>query len=199
MKPSDEDPIYIARLKEAILNDFINRIDGDINFKVLEKCTALDPRYKNLKIIDKNRRNEVFEALELEMKEIERKGSPEVVNNFEKSVKRQKMDLNFSESESEEESELDNVNDVVKKEMKAYRNEPMISRDEDVLPWWAKNKDKFPILSQLARKYLCITATSTEAERTFSALGILLTKQRLCMTGANVNRQLFLKDKYKMV
>ena len=35
---------------------------------------------------------------------------------------------------------------------------------------------------------------STQAERMFSALGLLLTKRRLSMTGDNVNIQLFLRD-----
>ena len=44
-------------------------------------------------------------------------------------------------------------------------------------------------------KYLCVPATIVESERTFSLLGLLLTKRRLCMAGDNVNKQLFLKDK----
>ena len=43
-------------------------------------------------------------------------------------------------------------------------------------------------------KYFCIPATSTQAERVFSALGLLLTKRRLSMTGQNVNIQMFLRD-----
>ena len=115
----------------------------------------------------------------------------------ERMSKKPKVDLNFSESESEDDDEGDQVCDVVKKEIKDYRNEPLLARDEEVLPYWAKNKEKFPHLARIAKKYLCVMATSTEAERTFSALGLLLTKQRLCMTGENINKQLFLRDKYK--
>ena len=48
------------------------------------------------------------------------------------------------------------------------------------------------------RKYLCVPATSTQAERVFSALGLLLTKRRLSMTGDNVNIQMFLKDNLEL-
>ena len=41
-------------------------------------------------------------------------------------------------------------------------------------------------------------ATSTQAERMFSAMGWLLNKRRLNMTGANVDMQLFLKDKLRL-
>ena len=196
MKPSDEDPVYIAKLKENILDDFLIRVSEDVNFEVLEKCTALDVRYKNLKVVEKSRRNKVFETLESEMRVIKMCETSNEDSTATMVSKKQKMDLNFSESEDEDSTEYDHIFDVVRDEMKAYRNEPMIDRDEDLLLWWAKNSLKFPLLSKLARKYLCITATSTEAERTFSSLGLLLTKQRLCMTGQNVNRQLFLKDKY---
>ena len=45
-------------------------------------------------------------------------------------------------------------------------------------------------------KYFSIPATSTEAERVFSALGNLLAKKRLSMIGENVDKQLFLRDKF---
>ena len=115
----------------------------------------------------------------------------------ERLSKKLKVELNFSESESEDDDDREEMCDVIKKEIKVYRNEPLLARDEEVLPYWAKNKDKFPHLARIAKKYLCVMATSTEAERTFSALGLLLTKQRLCMTGENINKQLFLRDKYK--
>ena len=56
---------------------------------------------------------------------------------------------------------------------------------------------KFPNLIILVKKYLCIQASSTEAERSFSALANLLTKRRLRMSGENVNKQLFLREAIK--
>ena len=38
---------------------------------------------------------------------------------------------------------------------------------------------------------------NSKAERSFSALANLLTKRRLRMKGENVNKQLFLRDKFK--
>ena len=72
-----------------------------------------------------------------------------------------------------------------------------MSRDEDPLQYWKKNQAKFPNLIILVKKYLCIQASSTEAERSFSALANLLTKRRLRMSGENVNKQLFLREAIK--
>ena len=60
-----------------------------------------------------------------------------------------------------------------------------------------RNQAKFPNLIILVKKYLCIQASSTEAERSFSALANLLTKRRLRMSGENVNKQLFLREAIK--
>ena len=73
----------------------------------------------------------------------------------------------------------------------------MLDKDCDPLQWWKNRAERYPLLTKLVKKYLLIPATSTESERTFSSLGLLLTKTRLGMTGENVNKQLFLKDKLK--
>ena len=48
---------------------------------------------------------------------------------------------------------------------------------------------------EFGKKYLCVVATSTTAERIFSTLGLLLTKRRLSFTGDNINKIMFLSDK----
>ena len=84
------------------------------------------------------------------------------------------------------------------KEIKAYRLEPALDKDEDPLDWWRARKQNYSNMIQLVKKYLCIPATSTQAERVFSALGFLLNKRRLCLSGSNVNAQLFLHDNLEL-
>ena len=49
---------------------------------------------------------------------------------------------------------------------------------EQILLWWRANEFQFPILSEMAKKYLAIPATSTPIERLFSELGLLITERR---------------------
>ena len=75
-----------------------------------------------------------------------------------------------------------------------FRNEPSLDKDEDPLGWWKNKRLEYPTLTRLVRKFLCVPAKSTQAERVFSWMGWLLNKRRLCLSGESVNMQLFLKD-----
>ena len=48
----------------------------------------------------------------------------------------------------------------------------------DPLQWWGANAVGYPNLAKLARKYLCVTATSAPSERLFSRTGNVITKKR---------------------
>ncbi|RHZ87383.1 hypothetical protein Glove_37g47 [Diversispora epigaea] len=49
-------------------------------------------------------------------------------------------------------------------EIENYLNLPILPEDTNVYTWWNSNKNTFPILFQLARKYLSIPATSVPSE-----------------------------------
>ena len=191
---SDEDPSYIATLKQSILDDIQPRISKNLNYQLLVRATALDPRFKNLKVLSsKVERQEIFKSIEDEMSyltetDLAKENEKEMEDS---AAKKRKLGLEFYESDSEEESDFDEV----KTEIQLYKKEPMLDKECDPLEWWKKRSERYPLLSKMVRKYLCVPATSVESERTFSSLGLLLTKRRLCMTGENVNKQLFLKDK----
>ena len=60
--------------------------------------------------------------------------------------------------------------------------------------WYvSEKKDKFPILSNLAQKYLAVSAISTASERLFSNAGNLLTNKRTCMKPKLFKKIMFLK------
>ena len=54
----------------------------------------------------------------------------------------------------------------------------MISMD-----WWKVHRHQFPRIAQLARKLLCVTATSTPSEIVFSDCGLALTAKRSRLKG----------------
>ncbi|XP_073681633.1 E3 SUMO-protein ligase ZBED1-like [Garra rufa] len=81
---------------------------------------------------------------------------------------------------------------VAEEEMTRYRSSPPLSLSEDPLNWWNVNKVSFPLLSKMAKRYLCIPATSVSAERVFSTAGDIVTAQRSTLTPEHVDQLLFL-------
>lgn len=87
----------------------------------------------------------------------------------------------------------DNVIIVSDDEVGEYLQLYEISVKSDPLIWWSEKKDKFPILSNLAQKYLAVSATSTASERLFSDAGNLLTNKRTRMKPKLFKKIMFLK------
>lgn len=58
MEPTDEDPGYMIKFKTAFLKDLDAR-KANINIRWLKVATALDQRFKDLKSLHKNERDEV--------------------------------------------------------------------------------------------------------------------------------------------
>ena len=59
LRVNDDDPGYIARFRTATLNDFTNRIEGIDALPTLQMAVALDPRYKKLTCLRKEKREAV--------------------------------------------------------------------------------------------------------------------------------------------
>ena len=77
-------------------------------------------------------------------------------------------------------------------EVQAYIGEDVLPRLEDPLTWWKTHEKRFNLLSQLAKKYLCVPGTSVPSERLFSKAGELVSIRRNRLKSKNVNMMLFL-------
>ena len=77
-------------------------------------------------------------------------------------------------------------------EIRQYLEEPHIGHLEDPLAWWKARVNVYPCLSQMARKQLCMVATSVPSERVFSKSGQLISVRRSRLTAKNVQMIMFL-------
>ena len=137
----------------------------------------------------------MFEADNPESLRRENESDGEAIGDEETSnlpSKKAKVTFDFYESDDD----LENTHESqARKELEMYKREPKPAVDSDPLNWWRLHEGSYKLLSSVAKKYLSIPATSVEAERSFSDLGVLLTKRRLLLTGPHVDAQLFLKGK----
>lgn len=82
----------------------------------------------------------------------------------------------------------------LKDEYQVYEKMPEISAEEDPLSWWKTNASTLPQLSDFARKYLCIAASSCASERVFSTSGLIVSPRRSRLTQENIDMCSFQKS-----
>lgn len=96
---------------------------------------------------------------------------------------------------SAEENSQPDRNGTISIECGKYLHENRIALtacSQEMLTWWKENCERFPVLSQVALKFLCISTTSASSERTFSSAGLSVSKLRLRLSGKHVNEINFL-------
>lgn len=73
-----------------------------------------------------------------------------------------------------------------------YLSFPKSNFEQDPLQWWISNKDTYPFLFIMAKKYMTVQATSVASERVFSKSGCVLTDLRSSLTNEHASRLIFL-------
>ena len=66
--------------------------------------------------------------------------------------------------------------------------------DGHILPWWKEHEKDFPVLSLLAKTYLCIPAISASSERVFSTAGRVVEERRSSLLSENLDSLLLIHD-----
>lgn len=72
-----------------------------------------------------------------------------------------------------------------------------IEPEQDPLEFWKEYRSVYPLLSELARRYLCGCATSCTSERFFSITGHIVSKKRSCYKPQLINMLAFLSFNMK--
>ena len=90
-----------------ILEDFVKRANSNIDGNFLLLATALDPRWKDLKVITKESRDRAFGRLKNEMMSLQPSTSSGTEQEQQSKPKRRLLDFDASDESIEEEDELD--------------------------------------------------------------------------------------------
>lgn len=78
----------------------------------------------------------------------------------------------------------------IERELSLYQSS--VFTEGSILNWWATHQMEFPILQSIAKKILCIPASSASSERCFSTANRILEERRSNLKSENVDALLFL-------
>jgi hypothetical protein len=154
-------------------------------------ATILDPRCKKAHGWPNELREKVIIELKNQYEMLKLTNNTQPQENPENSenptVTRSSIDCFQMHIFGPQEIEDDNEFDIY------FNNTPQASCDTNPFQWWQNNKATFPVLFELARKYLCVPATSVPSERLFSDAGNQICEERNRLKASTVTELLFLK------
>ena len=163
-------------IKGVVLKDLESRYNDISTNQLLNKACFLDPRFKTLGFLSDQQKQTIRQQIETEAQEMILKSSEEPP---EKKRRQETKGLMLLLEEVIDIHVEDDSTDEAKKEINKYLC--LDTATENPLKWWQDNIKQFPLLGKLARKYLCVPATSVPSERAFSTAGYIVNIKRACL------------------
>ena len=188
LAPDAEDRVYVASVKKEIKKYLAENCSKNLNFEALSCASYLDKRYSTLSFLKPDQIRHVKTKIKEELNILEVSWRASAAPEHPRAKKKRLLSFDIDDDD-EMQSDCQ-----AEKEMKSFELEGKLIIDDDPLGWWKGRQSKYPLLSQLAKKYLCIMGTSTSAERVFSAMGRVLTKTRMRMSENMFSSLMFLSD-----
>lgn len=185
-------------MASLILNTLKSRYESDEKtHRLLQTATFMDPRFKGT--FFSSEEIHVIEDIILQLSS-ELKTLPVPENRVATSEKKKGgLSSIFKSIKTIESSNAESLNEKIKKEIQRYNNMTAIDIEEDPLIWWKYNTHIFPFLSQSAKKFLCIQASSVPSERVFSKGGQIVSDLRASLSGDHIEQLVFLTMNKKFV
>ncbi|CAI6369807.1 unnamed protein product [Macrosiphum euphorbiae] len=168
----------VSQLKERFK---LNNLENIVSTR--QVSSFFDPRYKELEHEEIDVRENIRSKVKNLLVEMNTPDNREETNVC---VQKNKGALEFLYGD-----EVHDINDA-STQYHSYLTEPQLIYDFDPFGWWKSHEKKYPLIAELAKKYLSIPATSVSSERCFSTAGNVVTSKRNCLAPENVNMLVFL-------
>ncbi|XDV29576.1 hypothetical protein PO909_032683 [Leuciscus waleckii] len=203
LAPSDDDSQLTANLKAGIVSILDEKYKAlpEASQQLMRKTTFLDPRYKgdydsNVEEIKKMIEEEAVilgrkaQSVHSMREEGEQNEEADIV--VDPQPKRKKTLASLLKRKSDTVTVNLTIPEMVVSEISTYAQESPIHAEQDPLAWWKENQSRFPLLAKVAKKYLCVCATSCASERVFSTMGNIVSPTRSHLKPEMVNMLGFL-------
>ena len=160
--------------------------------QILNISTYLDPRFIDTYVDDKEAivssiEDEAMEVFSADMQVSSSISTPDPPS------KKQKLGawLKHAGELDTAEAEPLRPREKIRLEINHFEKIAKPDADSDPLKWWKLYSSQYPTLSLLAKKYLCISASSAASERVFSTAGQIVSKRRSSLKPNKVNMLVF--------
>uniref|UniRef100_A0A0K2TA40 Zinc finger BED domaincontaining protein 1like [Maylandia zebra] n=1 Tax=Lepeophtheirus salmonis TaxID=72036 RepID=A0A0K2TA40_LEPSM len=181
-----------SSLKKKIWKFINDKYEDKVIQELLDVSSFLDPRYKTQYISDCD--IPIVKArLVSEMKSMHSTACMRVEELSQPPTKKAKKSLAsfFKRTTTSASMTIDPTN-AIESELSVYMQSSTIDTEENPLLWWRIQKINFPRLSIMARKYLCVQATSSPSERILSTSENIVSDEKSCLNPDMVNKLAFL-------
>ncbi|CAL9708171.1 unnamed protein product [Knipowitschia caucasica] len=179
-----------ATLANHLKNNIKKKLGGFEKMTTLSKATILDPRFKQVAFCNPSDAQAAVEKLSQEcvsLIETSDETPPQAAADA-SSVNLWALLDNHVVSQYQQKP----ASASATAEVQRYLKEQHLPRWEDPLKYWDSRKTHYPILHKLAKKYLCIPASTVPCERIFTKAGELVSQKRSQLKRTTVEKLLFL-------
>ncbi|XP_069800972.1 E3 SUMO-protein ligase ZBED1-like [Dendropsophus ebraccatus] len=195
---TEEDVELTKTIKTKILQYLNLKFSDPITEELLETASFVDPRFKVTYISEKHvaaiqeKVKSEMESAATANRESTRESLEPPTSSFEGKKAKRSLGSFFKGSEAAPPSTTVPLHQTVEAELSSYLVSPLLDSEKNPLEWWRRHSVNFPLLSKVAKKYLCIPATSSSSERVFSSGGNIVTCLRSSLKPEKVNMLVFL-------
>ena len=188
-----EDVTLTSDIKQGISSRLDGYYDSEAGQKLIRKCAIVDPRYKDQHAqahLAETKAEILAEMVQFAPRAVhvareDREGSG-------RGRERPSLGKMLQKRLAGDGAAAVSPEQQAKQELDAYLREVVLDGDRDPLLFWKSEAARFPLLSVVARKYLCVCATSAASERVFSTAGLVLCPARNLLKPEKVNMLVFL-------
>ena len=207
MTASSDDSNLAKQMKKVLIEDLMKRNTSARVKMVMDISTFLDPRFKDCHFEEGSSRENIISSVTEECillldtsdnisgKAISLEESCET-DDVPPAKKAKGLAAIMSKIITEQVTDTGpsiTPTQKVENELAFYLDFPMVSIDQNPLESWKTEQGRFPILAQLAKKYLCVCGgTSVPSERIFSKAGYINDHLRSRLLPKNVDKLVFL-------
>lgn len=193
------------RRYDPIIQEFCKAVEKKLGAKfefdkdtVMVLATMLDPRFKNLVILNHvpERQNLLWSILLQEYTIFS--SELNVMSAASSGVSSSSTEIKPPSALQKALSRVGLKIDI-DSEINRYKTIPAVAESVNPLEWWRLNGDEFPILSRMAKRYLAIPASSAASERAWSVLGNIFTKRRNRLASETLCKLLMVKHNQTVV